>query len=135
VNRLTHPRKEASIRYDHADTDGSLQLNCNLSLDPDQDVVSGDLVQPLDTEIPIEPTDDQFFQNLAETYQSIAESHTSNEYLTPLSPNNVYILRLSLPLKYDDDTFDESIQYVSQASQQVQKLHDELSGVLQGYRR
>lgn len=127
----------SSMRYLHTDADCSLQAEIATPGAWSQSFLSGTLTQMLDEDVPITPNKEyhSFFYELAETQQAIGEKYANTEYLkTPDHARNADILIVDVPLTYDQETLEQSIQQLSNAAEEVQELHDGLSDLVQEYR-
>lgn len=120
----------SELKYQHTETDGSLNLTIN-GFDGEP-VLEGHLTQSLDIEFPHDPTAGYFTEELVETYQAIAEDQES-DYIDPVG--NVYdVLSLHAPHDYERTELEEALTQASDASREVQSMHDEVTEVVRDYR-
>ena len=121
-----------SVEYwlDHVETDGKLRMEL-----PTQrlgtGIAYGELVQALDRRQQSNPSTDPFLSKLIEAHSGIADRH-AGEYVTPESdPATIAIL--DVPADYDSASLDSAMTAVSDASREVQQLHDDVIDVLNRY--
>jgi len=91
----------------------------------------GSLAQPLDGTQRDEPYEDSFGEDLMEAYQSIVDG-VDAEYLDP-EADPVRILGLGVPLDYEEEELEKSLDVASEVSREVQGLNDSVMDVIESY--
>jgi hypothetical protein len=126
------PQLEAylgSTEFEHESTDALLMLSSQGSFgNTEQQVATAELCQPLDSELDLQYSSDfqgGFFADLFETYQSI-ESNNGTDYTGPREPDTAVVMAASFPDQYEMQIVDQTIDAFSEASREVQSLHEDL---------
>lgn len=130
------PQLEAylgSTEFEHGSTDAFLMLSSRGSFgNTEQQVATAELCQPLDSELDLQYCDDfeeGFFADLFDTYQSI-ESNNGTQYTGPREPDNAVVMEASFPDQYEMQIVDQTVNAFSEASREVQSLHEDLRSTL-----
>jgi len=113
--------------YDSAETDGQVIIGPG-----NQSNLIGALIQPL-ADLDMNPENDRFAARVAEAYESISASHIEDsEYLTQssLERNPSDVMSLNIPADPDVEELDNALDAASEASQEVQELHNEINQAL-----
>lgn len=121
---------EAEFNVNHVDTEGVFRLHAPNLSEP-VSAVAGSLAQPLDGTQRDDPYEGSFGEDLMEAYQSIVNK-VDAEYLT-LDADPVTILGIGVPLDYEEDALDDSLNVASEASREVQELNGGVIEVIESY--
>jgi hypothetical protein len=121
---------ESEFEFDHVDTEGSFRLHAPNLSEP-VSAVMGSLAQPLDGTQRTDPYEGSFGEDLMEAYQSIVDE-VDSEYLSN-DADPVNLLGLGVPLDYDEEKLDESLDVASEVSREVQELNDGVMQVIESY--
>jgi len=130
AEKASNFESEAEFNFNHKDTDGILRLHAPNLSEP-VSAVMGTLSQPLDGTQRDDPYEGSFGEELMKAYQSIADD-VEAEYLT-LDADPVTILGIGIPLDYEEDVLDDSLNVASEASREVQELNDEVIRIIESY--
>jgi hypothetical protein len=113
--------------YDSTNTEGQISLGPKR-----QSNVIGRLTQPL-ADLDVNPQEGTFAARVAETYKSISADYIDeSQYLkeSSLDKNPLDVLVLDIPTNPDLEELDNALDAAGEASQEVQKLHDEINQTL-----
>lgn len=130
AEKASNFESEAEFNVRHVDTEGVLRLHAPNLSEP-VSAAAGLLAQPLDGTQRDDPYEGSFGEDLMEAYQSIVDGLEA-EYLT-LDADPVTILGIGIPLDYEEEELNKSLNAASEASIEVQELNDDAIEVIESY--
>jgi hypothetical protein len=120
----------ADLSYKHTETDGEFSLR--LASFENGSSLEGNLSQSIDIDLPHDPNQDQLSGDLVEACRSIAEKQ-HNKYLSPVE-NTYDILYLSVPEDYDTDVLDDALTRAGDASREVENMYEDIFEAIARYK-
>ena len=115
--------------YDHSKTSG--KLNLQMPASGENTAIFGQLEQSLDPDLPHDPNSGYLSGKLVDAHHAIV-SETESDRIGS-SENTYDILFFDIPLDYEIEAVSDVLDQVSQASKQVQHMHDDITAVLNDY--
>lgn len=115
--------------FNHVETEGNLRVEIPTQRET-SGVAYGELSQSL-YPWPEPSTEEPFLNQIVEAYTSIAERANADYVTADSTPFTV--LTVDVPADYDPEILESAITSISDASREVQNLHDDLTGVLESY--
>ena len=138
-NQNNHPRDQRidtaayfdatkEVFIDNKSTDGTLHLMMPHRHEPVA-AATGTLDQPLDGTQKEDPYKNSFGEKILKAYESTVEGHSA-EYLKT-EPDTISIASITIPLEYNEDTLQETLEIADQVSRDIQDLNDDVESVLE----
>jgi len=116
------------VFIDHAETDGSFYLLVPNAGDPAM-AAQGSLKQPLDGTQKRDPYPGSFGEKVMRSYQSIVDEHEAEYLLMDADP--VAVLSVNVPLNYNGEGLENSLDAASEVSHEIQEVNDEVNAILE----
>ncbi len=118
------------VLYDSEETEGQLRLRNNHG---ENASLGGDLIQSL-ASVSMDPEEDTFPHKVGEAYNSIAQEFVEDDlYIEESRPeaNPIDVLRVNVPVDYEEAVLTESLSKAGEASKEVQEMLDEIDAVVE----
>ncbi|WP_181687406.1 hypothetical protein [Halorhabdus salina] len=123
--------RQMEAEFDHVETDATLYLTVPHAFEPVK-AATGSIEQPLDGNQETDPYEDSFGEEIQEAYESVVDGYEA-DYLDTEEVNPRRIMGVSVPLDWDGDVLEESLDVASEASRETQQLNDDVVNVLREY--